>query len=334
MNMLLAIDGGSTKTISVVFDEEKNEIVSVGLSGSANYTTNSLEFAIKNLSKSINDAIEAADITMDSIEKVIVSIVGIGDSEEATKMGNEIISSLIGKKEYSVINDGLAAYFLGNGGKNGIVFAPGTGSVGYVKVENRMKRFGGWGWSIGDMSSATWFSKKSVEIAMMEMDSESSRKPFLETVENHFKTSLRELSWQIERRYIQKEKLASFSVNLSRMAKDGNKEALALFDESASYMGRIINGIRSKYSDAKRVSIMGGTMQAGEFYYKMIRKYIPDVNIFFGYEIVIGTIMHMENEMDFRFRDSLLKQLDHSLDKIPEDELKGYLNIDKPMKLP
>ena len=333
-NMLLVVDGGSTKTISVIFDEASRKIISIGLSGSANYTTNTPDSSKENLMKSIGDALHYSGLEMDSIERAIVSIVGIGDSSEATQMGNQILLSVIGQKKYEVINDGKAAYYMGNCGEDGVIFAPGTGSVGYIKIYEEMKRYGGWGWSIGDMSSATWFSKKAVEIAMLETDSESEATPFKEELENYFHFPLRELAWQIERRYIPKEHLASFSVKLSEMAKYGDENAIKLFEESASYMGTVISGIRRKYPEAKRVSIMGGTMQAGSFYHDMIRRYIQDVHLYYGYEIVVGAIMKTENEMNFNFRDDLLKQLDDSLKKLPKSELTKYLHIDRPLPLP
>ena len=333
-HMLLAIDGGSTKTIAVIFDDNKGEIISAGLGGSANYTTNSVESAISNLTKAINNALSGAQIRMDSVHEIIVSIVGIGDSQEATLMGEKILTSILEGKKYSAINDGLAAYYLGNGSENGIVFAPGTGSVGYIKTGSEMKRFGGWGWSIGDMSSATWFSKKAIEIAMMEMDSEQEEKPFLEHLQRHFKMPLRDIAWQVETRKMPKEDLASFSTNLSPMASSGNSEALSLYEQSAIYMGKVVSGIKRRYPDAMRVSIMGGTMQAGEFYYEKIRKHIPDVNIYFGYEIIAGAIMHRKNDVSFKFRDKLLEQLDSALRAIPEADLKKYLNIERPLHLP
>jgi N-acetylglucosamine kinase len=206
--------------------------------------------------------------------------------------------------------------------------------VGYIKTGKDMKRFGGWGWSIGDMSSATWFSKKAIEIAMMEMDSEQDEKPFLKHLERHFKMPLRDIAWQVETRKMPKEDLASFSTNLSPMASSGNSEAISLYDLSADYMGKIVRGIKRRYPDAGRVSIMGGTMQAGEFYYRKIRKHIPDVNIYFGYEIIAGAIMHHKNDVSFKFRDKLLEQLDSALRAIPEADLKKYLNIERPLHLP
>ncbi len=332
--MIIAIDGGSTKTISVLFDEKNNEIVSSGLAGSANYSTNPVERSMDNLKKSIGEALKNGNTSMDRIDRAIVSIVGIGDSEEATLIGRRILSEVLGSIKYEAVNDGLAAYHLGNGNMDGIAFAPGTGSVGYYRHGDEMNRFGGWGWSIGDMSSATWFSKKSIERAMFEIDSETIHKPFKNMLEKHFGMDIRELAWKIETRKMPKEVLASFSRRLSLMASDGDPYAISLYEESGKYMGEVVNGIERKIGAGKRVSIMGGTMQAGDFYHKIIRKYIPDANIFYGYEIVVGALMGDQQNFEFGFRDDLLRQLARSLESIPVKDLKEYLNIEKPLPRP
>ncbi len=52
--MLLSVDGGATKTVAIIFDEEKLKIEGVGLSGPSNLTSagpvqakNNIESAIK-----------------------------------------------------------------------------------------------------------------------------------------------------------------------------------------------------------------------------------------------------------------------------------------------
>lgn len=89
--MILALDGGSTKTIAVVYYDENKKIMSVGLSGSSNYTTNDPTKATSSVKMAIENYLDSGGINLDSIERIIISIVGIGDSKEATGMGKNFL---------------------------------------------------------------------------------------------------------------------------------------------------------------------------------------------------------------------------------------------------
>lgn len=191
----------------------------------------------------------------------------------------------------------MADYFMANGSEDGIIFAPGTGSVGYIKSGESMKRFGGWGWSLGDVSSATWFSKKSLERAMYETDSEEERKEFVKEVEEYFNLPLRELVWLVERRKIPRKELASFSFRLSEMTINWNEVAVNPFKESADYIQPRVSGIKRIYKNSGRVSVAGGTLQTGDFYQRMLKEKIPGVRLYYGYDIVLGGIMHLSEDL-------------------------------------
>jgi N-acetylglucosamine kinase len=328
--MILCVDGGSTKTIAVVFDERKLDITGVGLSGSANYTTNSPIIAKKEIKDSITDALKQAKLTINDMDRRVIAVVGIGDSEESTKVGNAILREIVGDN-FEVMNDGKSAYYLGNLENNGFVFAPGTGSVGYIKRSEIMERVGGWGWMLGDFSSATWIVKKGIEAAMFENDSGEDQQFISQTIKTYFGNDVRELVWKVETRNIQKNILAGFAVILSELAKKGYTPALNIYKQSAEYITFLGNRVMEKFDSYGQMALVGGTMLSGDFYINMLRNGLRrKFQTYYGYQVVLGSLMGKLNILTQDIRDELIKQLDYSLFMLPEDKLMTYLKISSP----
>ena len=47
--MILSIDGGATKTCSILFDENAKKVIGVGISGPSNFTTVPEETAVNDI---------------------------------------------------------------------------------------------------------------------------------------------------------------------------------------------------------------------------------------------------------------------------------------------
>ena len=324
--MKLAVDGGSTKTISVVFDESDNEIIGIGMSGSSNYTTNNINQAKINIRNSIKAALYDTSLKLQDISSRVFAIAGIGDSKESTIKGRNLIREIVGEN-FTAINDGIAAYFTCNLNKDGIVFAPGTGSVGAFLRNGSMNRFGGWGWFLGDQSSATWMVKRAIQMSMINIDTES-KNVIGHKLESHFNSSTRELVWLLESRKISKTDLATFAPILSKMAKKGDKFALSIFEEAANYISHILNKLLQSFNSSPKIALIGGTMMAGDFYYAMLKERINlPIEVYYGYQVVIGSLAYGDNNFDFQTRDKLIHRINSILFKKYPDLERKYSEI-------
>lgn len=325
--MILALDGGSTKTLAIIMNEKNLELIGVGLAGSANYTTNPRQLAQTEMKEAISGALKMGKVSLAEINDKVFALAGIGDSDQATNDGMDLVREIVGDN-FEVINDGQSAYFLGNLKEDGFVFAPGTGSVGYVKNGSNMRRIGGWGWSIGDFSSATWIAKQGIESAMFEEDSMDHEKKISGMLSSYFGVNLRELIWKIESRAIPKSLLASFAPELAKIAKDGNQSSIDIFSRSADYISSISTEILNKLNGKNKLSIVGGTMRAGEFYTDMLKERIKQkFQTFFGYQVILGGLMNKICMLDENFRADLLSQLEELLKRLPQEKLHKYLYL-------
>ncbi len=310
--MILALDGGATKTVALLFDEKTFKIKGVGLAGSSNFTIIGENKAEENLRKAISEA------EGDKADKAVFCLAGIGDSEEDTKRGTEMVRKIFPNSQ--VYNDGVGAYRATNLFEDGGVFAPGTGSVAFYQKNGELHRVGGWSWIFGDEGSASWIAKTAITYATRVVDGieESSELP--KAVEKYFNLPFREAVIKLSKEQ-DKRLIASFAVIVDDLASKGDPLALRVMKEASDYIIKMINRLKR---EGGRVSVIGGVMNS-----KIIRGTLSalGVNIFYSYQAVLGGLVLAGLKISFEERDILAKELTKKIYNLPEEELKNYLFI-------
>ncbi|MEM3192211.1 MAG: BadF/BadG/BcrA/BcrD ATPase family protein [Candidatus Parvarchaeota archaeon] len=331
--MILAVDGGATKTIALVYDENRLELKGVGIAGPTNLTSVSKEELRGNLRKAVNQACEEASTSVKEIRKLLFGLAGIGDSPTLTSFGQEIIKESIARSDFVAMNDGRPAYMMSNLDDDGIVFAGGTGSVAFFKIGNTIERRGGWNWFAGDNGSASWMAKRALNLATFEYDGLLEKKLFVNSVEEYFEKEFKEALATIEanqdKRYV-----AGFAPYVTKLAKAGYGPAIEILDECADYVVKIIESIIPKFANPPRISLVGGTMLAGDIYIERIRRRIKyPLHIYYGYQVAVGGILILLNEIGIKssydLRDALLGELEDLLSNKDSLELRKYLFKEK-----
>lgn len=315
--MILAVDGGATKTIALLFDEKNFRIRGIGLSGSSNFTVIGVNKAEENLRKAIKEA------EGDRADKAVFCLAGIGDSEEDTKKGEEMVRRIFPNAQ--VYNDGVGAYRATNLFEDGGVFAPGTGSVAFYQKNGVLHRVGGWSWIFGDEGSASWIAKTAITYATRVVDGIEENSELPKAVEDYFKLPFREAVIRLSKEQ-DKRLIASFAVVVDSLAQKGDPLALRVMKEASEYIKKMINRLKR---EGGRVSVIGGVMNS-----KIIKEEISPlgVNIFYSYHAVIGGVVLAGVKMSFEDRDKLVKELTQMIYSLPEDELRNYLFIDAKSK--
>ncbi len=109
--------------------------------------------------------------------------------------------------------------------------------------------------------------------------------------------------------------IAGFAPRVSKLAYEGYGRARQVLEESAQYVSSIINSLKRQFSSPPLISLIGGTMQAGNLYIEMIRSRVGNsVQVFPGYQVAIGGILILLNDLsypvDFKVRNTVVKQMD------------------------
>ncbi|AWR95215.1 BadF/BadG/BcrA/BcrD ATPase family protein [Acidianus brierleyi] len=317
--MILAVDGGATKTVAAVY---KDEILGVGISSSGNYTEVGEEQAKKNIMEAINDALNNSSVSLKEINKAVFALAGVGDSKKFTEIGERIAKDIF--KDSIVMNDGVSALRATNLFNDGAVFAPGTGSVAFYQKNGEIIRVGGWGWFFGDEGSASWIAKNAITYAIRSVDKIEKESKIPEEVEKFFGGEFREVVTRLSKEQ-NKRLIASFAVNIDKLSKN-DELAFKVMKNAAEYIDLMVNRLKK---DVNNVYLLGGVMRSSTIRNLMSNK----VRYFYGYHSVIGGIITLEKINKEEIRDDLVKQLNKNLIKEPEEKLRKLLFIENTEEL-
>jgi N-acetylglucosamine kinase len=330
--VILSLDGGATKTVAAVLDENEMKIRGIGVSGPSNLIAVPREIAESNAMKAIDDSLNEASTTIKEIDQAIFGLSGMGDSRELDRMGISMIQKLTSRDDFTVINDGLPAFALAHIDSDGIVFAGGTGSVAYYRLQGETKRVGGWNWFIGDDGSASWIAKRALNIATLEYDAIHPGKLIVEEAEKYFKMEFREAIAFVNK-HQDKRLVSGFAPKVSALALSGYPRAMRILDESAEYVSNVIVALSGKFKVRPKISLIGGTMQAGKSYTDLIMSRIGSpVTVFYGYHVAIGGLIILLRKigtpMQESLRDSLVGQMNTMLRRKGKRYWGEYINVE------
>lgn len=329
--MILSIDGGATKTCAIIYEEKSHRFMSSGISGASNFMSVSEEESLENIKKAIDFALQGADVDLEELDYIILGLAGIGDSAKSTETGNNIVKRILGSRKYRLENDGLLAYRMSNMYDDGIMFAPGTGSVGYYQKGDKIYRIGGWGWFAGDEGSASWISKTAITYAERQSDGIMPGTSMKDLVEQYFGDSLRNVAGSIEKER-NKRKIAMMAPYVTKLAKAGDSIAISIIQEAARYISAVLNSMLERFQDCPAVSVVGGTTLSGGVLTDIIQSSVKcKIRFFPGYDVCVGGIVLASRDMGFQFpteeKEKIIHSLEKSIMKNPPEMLKETLGI-------
>ncbi len=295
--MLLSLDGGATKTLTIIVDENTLEVKGLGLAGPSDLITLSKETTGRSMLSSAMTATKDAGLKFDSIDRAIYGVCGVGDTRQLTQIGESLVREKIGTRDSVIINDGLLSYSFANMDQDGIVLDVGTGTIVFYKIDDTYYRKAGWDWFSGDNASAAWIARRALNTATMEFDGMLKQKLLVREVESYFGNNFQDAIAGIEQTR-NKRLVSGFAPAVSKLARGGYEEAIYIFDEASDYIARMIESILPEFTTTPEISVIGGTMMAGDFYTDMIRKKVRgDVKIYYGYQAAIGGIFTLMKDM-------------------------------------
>ncbi len=165
--LYLGIDGGGSKCKAVITNEDR-QILGEGVSGGAN-PFHHVEHAKQSIIDATNLALQDAGLPLETISELIagVGLAGVN----LPKYYNIMNAWNTPFKAYYLATDLHIACLGAHAGHNGAIMITGTGSCGYVSVEDKSLIVGGHGFPQGDQCSGAWFGYKAVEQVLLADDS-------------------------------------------------------------------------------------------------------------------------------------------------------------------
>ena len=256
MDKYLVIDSGGTKTIAVIFDEEKN-ILGKGISKGGNSYSIGEEQAIKNVISAYEAAKNQSKVEVTEIKKAYLFIPSfkpcIKKFKQITGLNAEI------KDE---IDELKFASFKHN---DGIVILSGTGSFGFVIIDGKHTSIGGWGAILGDEGSAYDIGLTFIKSCIKLYENDVKSEAIDEMLKFYDIENMHELRRKISFNLKTREEIASLAKLVTKLAEENVEIA-----KVALYKGldKLVEMAMDLYNKSKikcecKVALFGGLKNAG-----------------------------------------------------------------------
>lgn len=230
---IVGIDGGGTSTDGVLFDLEGNHIRTYQ-TGFANFRVHPA-IAKDNVITTIERLIDG--ISKEDILSIQIGLAGIPNETDRVALEEELSNTYL--TSVSIVTDALIALFSIRQNDPGclLMILGGTGSVILIGNDNHVERIGGYGHLLGDKGSAYHVSITALERVIEQFEHgdkiTSLSLAILQNINAEGPSDIKDFVYSHS-----KQEIAQLSKFLATHAEQGDKEAIALFQEEGVHLAK------------------------------------------------------------------------------------------------
>ena len=283
----LGVDGGGTKTHFVLVDSD-GKLAAAHEGPTSDHLQVGIDGVREVLAAGLAALFREAGMDGSAVTYAFFGLPAHGEDSAAQVLLDGLPEPLLGHRRYRCGNDMICAWAGSLGGEDGINIVAGTGSIGYGERKGRSARAGGWGEIFGDEGSAYWIAAQGLNIFTRMSDGRLPKGPL--------HASLRSISLEPAslRRHLgldadldlcaklanapSRRAIAAMAELVARAARDGDIEAMRVFDDAARELAAIIEALRQalqfELGERVCVSYSGGVFNAGELILAPLRHHI------------------------------------------------------------
>lgn len=184
---IIGIDSGGTKTTAKAFSLS-GELLDTAVSGFGNLTVD-FDKGMENICTAVD---ELKNRLTGECCFLCLGCAGI-ETGGKKELARQALTARYGDI-ISVTNDAMLGLYAALEGRDGVLVIAGTGSIGYLKKDGGLHRFGGWGHLINDDGSGYTIAMRAVRYIAYGFDTGHPDTPLKEAVFRHLQlTELRQL---------------------------------------------------------------------------------------------------------------------------------------------
>ncbi|MGG3622306.1 BadF/BadG/BcrA/BcrD ATPase family protein [Bacillus gobiensis] len=285
--LLLAVDGGATKTIAVITDA-KGAILGRGKAGSSNYQVVGELGAVQALTKSIQEALDESGLNEKSltrIDKAVFALAGIDTSmDERTVKGfvRKAVQQLsLTIPELIIENDCQSALLGVTQDKPGVLLIAGTGSIAFAHDgRGTFVRAGGWGHRVGDEGSGYWIGKEAIRSVLKMLDGREKNTILARLILEHFQfASIEDLyNWVYSEDYTVDD-VSALTQSVEKARELGDEVSKSILDSAAEELGQLLLTVIQKtdiVNDEFDLILQGGVLQHNQYIREKVKLRIKE----------------------------------------------------------
>ncbi len=321
MTFVFGMDGGASKSVSIVADTSGNVLSRVE-SGPSNYQNIGEEKAKEAIEHAVQRAIEASRAKITEFEVACLGLAGM-DSQASYDLLYAIISDIEVFRKVQLLNDSEIGLAGATGCRDGIVVNAGTGSVAFgMNQRGEKRRSGGWGYLIGDEGSAYDVSRRALMAAAKAHDGRGEPTLLLPMIVETL--GLGQFEQIIELLYhkgMSPEALASLAPLVFKAAQKGDRVSQEILEYAGEELGvAAIAVARALGMESKECEVVpiGGMFRPHTPLYKsfarVLRRQVPDCRLIKPlFEPAVGAALLALREAGVELTDLLMERIGQSL---------------------
>ena len=252
MDYIIGIDAGGTKTVAAAFDQHGKKIAEE--TGSYGNVTVHFDIGISHI--------------CDTVDRLLEKITGtciylcLGCAGIETGNLKEKASSVL-KKRYPFpcffTNDAVLGLYSALQGKDGILIIAGTGSIGYLKKDGALHRFGGWGHLINDDGSGYTIACKAIRFIAYSFDTNAEETMLKREIFSQLGIAqMREL---VDFTYrSSKGEIAALVPVVEECAKKGDPQAQEILRWAGERLAMLAVGLCQQYNEKQPLIAVSGSI--------------------------------------------------------------------------
>lgn len=282
--MYIGIDGGGTKTKTMLVDKDMNILHTVE-TGPSSIRTVPIEESLANIFRGIDACIDKSN---ESIVSVFGGIGDVSGEEDSTFMIDRFKKHpALTDAVINIKNDVYSAHTGALNGNHGIALILGTGSVAFGKDKDEYThRAGGYTYKEGDPGSAYHLGKLALQTLGKAFDNRIDASSFTDALINHFDiASFFDMVKLYDDYYTRRTDVAKLAPIVTEYAAKKDPNALNIIEKATDEVLLMIKAIdRSLSITNKEIAIIGSLGQSNTIYtkrlYEKIHAYDSDYTIF------------------------------------------------------
>lgn len=283
---VIGIDGGGTKTLGAIADEE-GKIIAQYEVGSTNHHSNPLEVVKANLGELISTLLAKAGVQATDVACVCSGMAGVDRPDDKALVKN-MMAEFLPNALAVPVNDGLIALVGGTMRAVGIIVISGTGSIAVgVNKHGVQGRAGGWGHILGDEGSGYMIGLRGLRAVCRAYDGRTGPTLLQEIVMKHFGFERPEqiLGWT---KQVQgsKTEIGALSRLVHEAHSRGDATAAQILREEAEELALAAAAVAKKlFADDNDYEIVvgGGNLRKSRPFFEMfqqaVAKRLPDIPV-------------------------------------------------------
>ncbi|NLC44711.1 MAG: hypothetical protein GX783_10590, partial [Clostridiales bacterium] len=224
---IIAIDGGATKT-DIVLCTIEGRVLKRLIGGPTNPNDIGFDESTRLVKEMLAELLKDHEALNTSIYSFFAGISGVGIGENKIKYLSALKNILPNTDFINNDSDGINALTSGLGNKNGMVLIAGTGSVVFVRINDKISQIGGWGYLLDDAGSGYDLGRRGFEAVLRDFDGRGPKTLLSELYRKQLGGAVSELIPEVYRKG--KQFIASFAPLIFTAEGMGDETASQILD--------------------------------------------------------------------------------------------------------